>query len=231
MTGTGAAASLAHTRRVCRRASVLREIHKRCDGFGPRLARCPPFGVASGLAGHVDSTFLRQVWNRGQCPLPYKHGWNTNMAQVAEVRLVDDLDGGAAAESVAFGIDGRFYEIDLNEAHAARLREVFAPFISSARRASGSSPASPRAKAATRAGRSRGETAAIREWAIAHGHEVANRGRIPAQVLEACESRGSAPSAPPAPAAAPAVIEAQESEAIVDNKPKRRVRKKTAVAS
>jgi Lsr2 len=153
------------------------------------------------------------------------------MAQVTEVRLVDDLDGGAAAESVAFGIDGRFYEIDLNEAHAARLREVFAPFVSSARRASGGSPASPRVKTATRAGRSRGETAAIREWAIAHGHEVANRGRIPAQVVEAYESRDSAPSAAPAPAAAPAVVEAQESEAVAANKPKRRARKKAAAAS
>jgi nucleoid-associated protein Lsr2 len=28
--------------------------------------------------------------------------------------LIDDLDGGKAAETVTFGLDGRTYEIDLN---------------------------------------------------------------------------------------------------------------------
>ena len=35
------------------------------------------------------------------------------MAQITEVRLLDDLDGGEAAESVAFSLDGKSYEIDL----------------------------------------------------------------------------------------------------------------------
>jgi nucleoid-associated protein Lsr2 len=145
------------------------------------------------------------------------------MAQITEVRLVDDLDGGAAAESVAFGIDGKFYEIDLNEAHAARLREVLTPFVDSARRASGGSPAA-RTKASARPGRSRGETTAIREWAIAHGHAVSGRGRIPTQVIEAYERRDSAPTAAPA-----ATSEASEaSEVVAQDKPKRRGRKKTA---
>ncbi len=118
------------------------------------------------------------------------------MAQITEVRLVDDLDGGEAAESVAFSIDGKFYEIDLSEKHAAALRDALAPFVGSARRASGGT-AVTRPKAAARSGRRREETAAIREWANSNGHEVSARGRIPSTVLAAYESRGSVPAAEP----------------------------------
>ena len=54
------------------------------------------------------------------------------MAQITEVKLLDDLDGGEAAESVSFSLDGKSYEIDLSEKHAAALRDAFAPFVSSA---------------------------------------------------------------------------------------------------
>ena len=40
-----------------------------------------------------------------------------------KTRLVDDLDGSEAAETVTFQVDFRGYEIDLNEEHAARLRD------------------------------------------------------------------------------------------------------------
>ena len=54
------------------------------------------------------------------------------MAQITEVKLLDDLDGGEAAESVSFSLDGKSYEIDLSEKHAAALRDAFAPFVSTA---------------------------------------------------------------------------------------------------
>jgi hypothetical protein len=47
---------------------------------------------------------------------------------------VDDIDGSPAACTVAFALDGRRYEIDLNDHHAAALREVFAPYIAAARK-------------------------------------------------------------------------------------------------
>jgi hypothetical protein len=90
------------------------------------------------------------------------------MAQITEVKLLDDLDGGEAAESVSFSLDGKSYEIDLSEKHAAALRDAFAPFVSSARRAGGSVTAS-RPRMSARAGRPREETTAIREWATANG--------------------------------------------------------------
>ena len=145
------------------------------------------------------------------------------MAQITEVRLLDDLDGGEAAESVAFSLDGKSYEIDLSEKHAAALRDAFAPFVSSARRAGGSAVASrPRMSARSSAGtgRPRAETAAIREWATANGLEVSARGRIASTVLSAYENRGNTTAAP----AEPVVELAADAEA----KPKRRTRKKAA---
>lgn len=128
------------------------------------------------------------------------------MAQITEVRLVDDLDGGDAVESVVFGIDGRTYEIDLNEEHAAELRDALAPFVGAARRATGTGAPVARQKSASRSPRSREETAAIRQWAVDNGHEVSARGRIPSAVIEAYEGRDSAPApvAAPEPEAAPA---------------------------
>jgi hypothetical protein len=145
------------------------------------------------------------------------------MAQVTEVRLVDDLDGGAADVSVDFAIDNRHYEMDLSEKNAAQLRDVLAPFIAAARRAGGSPVARARRSPAARPTAVREETAAIREWAGANGFEVSSRGRIAASVREAYEGRGAASSAAPV-VEAPAVEAEPEAEA----KPKRRTRKKVA---
>jgi hypothetical protein len=55
------------------------------------------------------------------------------MAQRVTVALEDDLDGGAADETVRFGFDGTDYEIDLSGKHAGSLRKQLAPFIGHAR--------------------------------------------------------------------------------------------------
>ena len=44
------------------------------------------------------------------------------MARRTVVEHTDDLDGSAATETVAFGLDGVDYEIDLSARNAARLR-------------------------------------------------------------------------------------------------------------
>ena len=88
------------------------------------------------------------------------------MAQVTEIRLVDDLDGGNADESVDFTVDNNRYQMDLSERNAARLREVLAPFIAAARRAGGSTTTRTRRSATgARPSGAGAETAAIREWA------------------------------------------------------------------
>ena len=158
------------------------------------------------------------------------------MAQITQVKLVDDLDGGEAAESLAFSLDGKSYEIDLSDTHAAALRDAFAPFITSARRAGSGPKVASRQRMSMRTGRAREETAAIREWANANGLEVSTRGRISSTVLEAYENREvvqAAPAAPAvakAPAVAPVFTSTTEpaAEAVVEAevKPKRRTRRK-----
>ena len=99
------------------------------------------------------------------------------------VTLVDDLDGSEATEQVEFGVDGRSYEIDLSAANSAKLREALAPFISAARRAGGRRSAAP--PAPSRPASDRVQNQAIREWAVAQGMKISERGRIPSNVLEA----------------------------------------------
>lgn len=46
------------------------------------------------------------------------------MAQKVQVILLDDLDGGDAAETVSFALDGASYEIDLSAKNASKLRDT-----------------------------------------------------------------------------------------------------------
>jgi len=111
------------------------------------------------------------------------------MAQRVQVILEDDIDGGAAAETVTFGIDGHSYEIDLSKKNAAKLRDALAPFVGAARRAGRSGSTPGRRGAARSASRAdRGRIQAIREWARANGHPISDRGRIPATIVEAYDA-------------------------------------------
>jgi hypothetical protein len=51
-----------------------------------------------------------------------------SMAQKVQVLLVDDLDGSKATETVAFGLDGASYEIDLSTRNASKLRQTQCTF-------------------------------------------------------------------------------------------------------
>ncbi|MGL5829045.1 MAG: histone-like nucleoid-structuring protein Lsr2, partial [Angustibacter sp.] len=88
------------------------------------------------------------------------------MAQKVQVVLIDDVDGGEAAETVTFGLDGVTYEIDVSVEHANQLRESLAGWVASGRRVSG------RSKSGTRKTGSSDDTAAIRNWAKENGHQV-----------------------------------------------------------
>jgi len=105
------------------------------------------------------------------------------VAKQTTVILVDDLDGSEATEQVEFGVDGTSYEIDLSAANSAKLREALAPFISAARRPGGRR--SPDGPAPSRPASDRVQNQAIREWAVAQGMKISERGRIPSNVLEA----------------------------------------------
>lgn len=103
------------------------------------------------------------------------------MAEQVIKRLIDDLDGEEAAETVPFSIDSADYVIDLSAENARLLRQRLAPFIERARRAGGTR----RARARSTDGRQR--SADIRAWAKSQGIKVNERGRIPATVVEEYE--------------------------------------------
>ena len=115
------------------------------------------------------------------------------MARKVQVILSDDLDDSISAdETVSFALDGTTYEIDLSEKNATEMRDVLGKYVTAARKVSS------RGTRASGAGRSRAtggggrmdreQAGAIRDWARKNGHEVSDRGRIPASVVEAFEA-------------------------------------------
>ena len=117
------------------------------------------------------------------------------MAQKVQVLLVCDLhaDEVEGTETLTFGLDGSSYEIDACDDHAVELRDAFAPFVGAARRAGRGSATSPqrrssRAGARGAASGDKQRVAQIRAWARNNGHQVSERGRIAATVLQAYEA-------------------------------------------
>lgn len=116
------------------------------------------------------------------------------MAQKIQVLLVCDLheEEVAGVETVTFGLDGSAYEIDVCQQHATDLREAFAGYVGAARRAGRVTAAPAQRRAArARAGLAPGDrqrVSDIREWARRNGHQVSERGRIAANVLQAYEA-------------------------------------------
>ncbi|MEU4243095.1 Lsr2 family protein [Actinoplanes sp. NPDC026619] len=113
------------------------------------------------------------------------------MAKQTITVLTDDLDGGDADRTLEFGFDGVNYTIDLSDKNVGRLRKALDPYLAAATRigrARASGRIAPRAAAApSRA--SREQNQAIREWAIKHGYEMSERGRIPASIVEAFHTK------------------------------------------
>jgi hypothetical protein len=116
------------------------------------------------------------------------------VAKHVNVMLVDDLDGSVAQETVSFGLDGRQYDVDLSAANAAQLRDALAAFVAVARRGNGRVRQRPVSVNGARPSVDRERTAAVREWARAHGHEVSDRGRISKAVMEAYDNRDASPA-------------------------------------
>lgn len=113
------------------------------------------------------------------------------MAQKTIVQLVDDLDGTQSndIDTVIFGLDGVTYEIDLSETNATNLRKSLEDFVVNARRTGGRIKRGTTTKTQNgSATASREQAQAVREWARRNGHEVSNRGRIPASLIEAFEA-------------------------------------------
>src|SRR5262245_43320949 len=111
-----------------------------------------------------------------------------NMAQQTIVRLIDDIDGKPAKETVTFSLDGVAYEIDLNTKNADKLRRTFAPYVEKARKAAARRLERSGRRIGARSTHRRDRAAQIRAWAKQHGIDVNERGRIPSRIADAYES-------------------------------------------
>ncbi|MCW2714759.1 MAG: putative lysyl tRNA synthetase-like protein [Frankiales bacterium] len=123
------------------------------------------------------------------------YGKAVEMAQKISVLLVCDLhdDEVEGNETIAFGLDGSAYEVDVCADHAAQVRDAFAPFVGAARRA-GRPSAATAARRPARTGRvaasgsDRELVQAKREWARKNGFTVSDRGRLSAELLAAYDA-------------------------------------------
>ena len=104
------------------------------------------------------------------------------MARKVQRFLLDEIDGGEAKRTATFALDGKGYEIDLNQANLDRLVEALAPFVEKARKA-GAAPRRQGARRTTTSGG--GDASAVRTWAREHGFEVSDRGRVPKEIRDA----------------------------------------------
>lgn len=59
------------------------------------------------------------------------------MAKETVIKLIDDINGEEAAETVNFGLDGTAYEIELTEANSKELRKAMAKYIENSRKVTG----------------------------------------------------------------------------------------------
>jgi len=121
--------------------------------------------------------------------IPWNEG-RFDMAKKTITRLVDDLDGGLAHETVTFELDGNRYEIDLSTKNAKKLRSEIAVYIDNGSRVSNrSSTAKSKAGRGAPAIMDKEQNRAIREWAQHRGLAVADRGRIKRDIVEAFHRR------------------------------------------
>lgn len=113
-----------------------------------------------------------------------------SVAKETIIKMIDDLDGGPADETVAFDFDGVSYEIDLSDKNAAKLRKALEPYVAKGTRVNhrvtvrsggrGVRTTTGRSIAAT----DREQNKAIRAWAAKKKLDVAPRGRIKADIIE-----------------------------------------------
>jgi nucleoid-associated protein Lsr2 len=105
------------------------------------------------------------------------------MAKETFERLIDDLDGSPATQTVKFGVDGRQYHIDLNDDHANELRTKLAVYVARAERVRSNRPG----RTIPNIGKERNQ--AIRDWARSAGVELPSRGRISGRVQAAFDAQ------------------------------------------
>lgn len=112
------------------------------------------------------------------------------MAERIVRQLIDDIDGSeisdGAGDRIEFSVRGVSYQIDLSSANIAKFDKALKPYVGAAAKVRGTRGRGAKASANGKA--SPEHLAAIRDWARKNGHQVSDRGRIKAEVVEAFEA-------------------------------------------
>lgn len=104
-------------------------------------------------------------------------------------KLIDDINGDDATETVTFGYKGQAFTIDLSEANAELFEALMSTYVAAATEVV--APEKPvKATRATGKGNTPAKFPAgyldlVRTWANANGYTVAQKGRVSGTVLEA----------------------------------------------
>jgi hypothetical protein len=136
------------------------------------------------------------------CATPYaSEESGLTMAQKTIVTLVDDLTGEVAENisTVEFALDGRTYELDLTDDNSAKLHDALSQYVNAARKIGGRRRSAARPDGGSKStgrttGYNRETLKSIREWAKKNGHNISDRGRLPAEVVQAWETAQAARS-------------------------------------
>lgn len=112
------------------------------------------------------------------------------MAHRHNVIVLDDLDGSEGASSVRFGLDDRWYSVDLSPENEKEFRELLRKYVDAA--VDGPEdvrpgPLSPGVRVAR-------NTQDVRKWLWANGIQIAQRGRIPNVYLDMYDRKQVDPS-------------------------------------
>lgn len=111
------------------------------------------------------------------------------MARKTVVQLSDDLDGstGPGIQTHKFSFLGADYEVDLGPDNAQAMADALEPYVIAGRRVGGR--LRQPTLITTASGRSREQTKDMRAWLRAEGHILADRGRIPQNLVDLYERR------------------------------------------
>jgi len=106
------------------------------------------------------------------------------MARQVLEKLIDDLDGSPANETIHFGLDTTRYEIDLNAKNAASLRKLLGPYITVARNDGKAAKSASRNGARPAMVKRDVDVAEVRQWARKRKIKVPQRGRLSSAIIE-----------------------------------------------
>jgi hypothetical protein len=96
----------------------------------------------------------------------------------------EELERGQG-ETIIFSVGGADYSVDLTDDEAKDFYATFDKYIKVATKRSSRGGPRRAASGTSGSGRSSEELAHIRSWANENGHQVSERGRIKAEILEA----------------------------------------------